>query len=205
MSCGGDRRNRGQVVRRYAMRRDGQHPDDIHRRSSTTRQHDGSSRAAPAKRKVPAVISIIAVMVAIKNNSNVVNVAAMGIIMQIDPHRGCTAVSVKEGVENNSNRSDGQLHFCQHWRLWVWAVFALDLDSMTLSRVVDPLATYVAAQYLVVGNIVLFGVIICVSFSCHDWWLFGDGSGFHMFSFFTFTERCATTTGFRQKWLLSFV
>ena len=84
-------------------------------------------------------------------------------------------------------------------------MFTLDLDLIKLSGVVDPLATCTAAQYLVVGDIVLFGVIICVSFSCHDRWLFRDGSGFHMFSFFTFTERCATTTGFRQKWLLSFV
>ena len=82
---------------------------------------------------------------------------------------------------------------------------------MTLSGVVDHLATYVAAQYLVMGDIVSFGVIIYVSFSCHDRWLFGDGSGwadydfFHMFSFCIFIERCATTTGFRRKWLLSFV
>ena len=39
---------------------------------------------------------------------------------------------------------------------------------MALSGVVDSQATYTTAQYIVVGDVVLFGVIICVSFSCHD-------------------------------------
>ena len=62
---------------------------------------------------------------------------------------------------------------------------------MVLSGAVDPQATYVTAQYLVVVDIVLFGAIVCAPFSYHDRWLFGDGSGwadylvFHTLSFFT--------------------